>query len=107
MDKQRWAAFDCDLRIRIDASNQARYEASQPATDKAQETKVNEELHEEYAHMTRLVRESIEAVVPPKTWTKKTAGLYQKKLRRCMKLEQENTKQANQPKKNESDGTGK
>ena len=54
-----------DLRIRIEASEQARYETTYPAVDKMQEAKVNEELQDEYAHLTSLVRESIEAVGIP------------------------------------------
>ena len=89
MDEQRWAAFDCDLRIRMARSKQAGYDDSQQAASKMQEQKAEEESHAEYEHMTRLVRESIEAVVPPKTWSKKngrivsdeTKALYEARTR--------------------------
>ena len=42
-----------------------------------QEQNVKEESHVEYEYLTSLVRESIERVVPPKTWTEKMTELSQ------------------------------
>ena len=89
MDEQRWAAFDCDLRIRMERSRQVRYEASQSTVGKTCEDTANGELQEEYAHLTNVVRESIDATVPSKTRTKKngrivsdaTKALYEKRTK--------------------------
>ena len=88
MDEQRWAAFDRDLRIRMTGSKQEGYDNSQ-AADKTEESEAKEESHVEYEHMTSLVRESIKAIVPAKTRTKKngrivsdeTKALYEERTR--------------------------
>ena len=108
MDEQRWTAFDCDLRIRMERSKQKRYEASQSAVCKTREDTPNDKLQVEYAHLTNIVRESIDAMVSSKTRTKKkrqncircnkdtlrsknkTIPSKQVKSSRSQKMEQEN-----------------
>ena len=92
MDKQRWAAFDNDLRIRIEESGRTRYKHSQPTTGKIKTQINSEDMHSSYAHLSTLVQKSIDAivrVVPSKTWTKKngrivseeTKALYEERTR--------------------------
>ena len=69
-----------------------------------QEQNVKEESHVEYEYLTSLVRESIERVVPPKTWTEKNDRIVS--VRRD-KNTMRNIKQTRQSKKHTKYGTGK
>ena len=81
MDEKRWAAFDDDLRIRITESRQTRYNEPSSDTNKKEAEQNVQDPQTEYANLTKLVRESIEATVPAKAWTKKNGRIVSEKTK--------------------------
>ena len=61
MDKQCWVAFDSDLRIRIEESRQSRYDTPQSTgnMDKNIDKLSIDNMGEEYAQLTQMVKDSI------------------------------------------------
>ena len=59
MDKQRWSAFDTDLRIRIEESRQTRYDTPQSTgnMDKNSDNLGEEAVHTAHTNGQRLDRQ--------------------------------------------------
>ena len=89
MNNQSWTEFDNDLRIRIARTRQTCDETSVPVTNKMGAKTNMEDSQTDYEQLTTMVRESIDAIVPAKTWTKKngrvvseaTKALYESRTR--------------------------
>ena len=92
MSKECWAAFDDDLRIKLSERTRERYSTKEADTSNPERS--NDTGNErEYTRLARAIKETIDKVVPDKTWNKKngrivsdeTKALYEKRARQYQK----------------------
>ena len=107
MNEQRWAAFDDDLRIRIAESGYKRFNEPSLDTNKAEAKQSTQDPQAEYANLIKLVRESIEATVPEKTWVKKNGRIVSEKTKALYEARTRHFKQANRRKMRARNGIGR
>ena len=112
MSKERWAAFDDDLRIKLSERTRERYPTIEADTSKPERN--NDTGNERvYTRLSRAIKETIDKVVPDKTWNKKngrivsdeTKALYEKRARQYQK--EKPTKEARKKWRNKIRAAGK